>query len=92
MLFRSGTATTALVGTEQFGLRATTTSGNGTVDSLYAGALWAFDTAAFPDVLATGPGDEVDTIFGVRYISNIASNSDVGSYSSVITYIVTSSF
>ncbi len=87
-----GTATTALVGTEQFGLRATTTSGNGTVASPYASSLWAFDTAAFPDVLATGPGDEVETILGVRYMSNIASNSDPGSYSAVITYIVTSSF
>ncbi|MCU0678136.1 MAG: hypothetical protein MUF19_00940 [Candidatus Pacebacteria bacterium] len=87
-----GTAAAPSVGTEQFGLRATVVSGTGIVSAPYNGANWALDTAAFPDTFATGAGDDVTTDFGIRYMSNIASNSEAGSYTAQLTYIVTSTF
>jgi hypothetical protein len=87
-----GTALAPSVGTEQFGLRAAVVSGTGSVSAPYNGANWALDTAAFPDTFATGAGDDVSTDFGIRYMSNIASNSEAGSYSAQLTYIVTSTF
>jgi hypothetical protein len=80
------------VGTEQFGIRAVVDSGTGAVSSPYNTSNWALDTAAFPDTFATGAGDEVTTVFGLRYMSNIASDSDPGSYSSGVTFIVTATF
>lgn len=85
-------ATTASPGTEQFGLRAIVNSGTGVVSSPYNGSNWAFDTAAFPDILATGAGDESTTVYGLRYLGNIASNSESGSYNGVVTFIATASF
>jgi len=79
-------------GTEQFGTRLTVDSGTGSAASPYNGANWAFDTAAFPDLIATGPGDEVTTVFGAHYIGNAATLTEFGSYSAQITYVVTATF
>ncbi len=86
------TATTSIIGTEQFGLRLIKNSGTGTTTAPYDSANWAFDSAAFPDLVATGAGDEVSTVFGVRYLSNISADTDAGEYSSVLTYTVTATF
>jgi hypothetical protein len=86
------TAVAPSVGTEQFGLRAAVVTGTGVVSSPYNGVNWALDTAAFPDTLATGTGDEVTTNFGIRYMSNIASNSESGAYTSNLTFIATAGF
>ena len=87
------TATASSAGTEQFGLRATTTIGNGTIASPYNSAsLWAFDTAAFPDLLATGSGDLVSSTYSMGYIANISALSEYGSYTSTLTYVVTGTF
>jgi hypothetical protein len=85
-------AVASAVGTEQFGTRATVTSGNGTVASPYNGSNWAFDTSSFPDAFATGGGDSVTSIFSVRYLSNIAPVTENGSYASSLTYVVTGTF
>ncbi len=85
-------ATAAVAGTEQFGLRSVVNSGTGSVTGPYNTSNWAFDTAAFPDILATGSGDEVTTIYGLRYLGNIASNSESGNYNSNITFVATASF
>jgi hypothetical protein len=89
-----GTAAAASVGTEQFGLRATASSSGATsaVSSPYNGANWALDTATFPDIFATGSGDSITTDFQIRYMSNIASNSEAGSYGANLNYIVTATF
>ncbi len=87
-----GTAVAPSIGTEQFGVRATVVTGSGSVTAPYNTANWAFDTAAFPDAFASGAGDEVTTEYGIRYMANIASNSEPGSYSGQVTYIVTSTF
>lgn len=85
-------STAATPGTEQFGLRATTSGGTGVVSGPYNTGNWAFDTVAFPDILATGAGDESTTIYGLRYLGNISSNSESGSYNSNITFTATASF
>ena len=82
----------ASVGSEQFGIRLAVNSGTGSTSSPYSTNAWALDTAAFPDTIATGLGDSATTVFGLRYLSNIASISEAGGYTAVITYTVTASF
>lgn len=86
------TAIASSVGTEQYGLRATVNSGTGSVSAPYSSSNWAFDTAAFPDQVAGGDGDAVTTIFGLRYIGNVSADTEAGSYSAVLTYVVTATF
>lgn len=86
------TATAASAGTEQFGVRLVVNSGSGAAASPYNGANWALDTAAFPDLIATGAGDSVTTIFGARYVANTATVTEFGSYSAIISYTVTATF
>ena len=81
-----GTATASSAGSEQFGLRAIVNSGTGSAVAPYNGSNWALDTAAFPDQIASGSGDGVTTVFGVRYIGNISANTENGTYSAVLTY------
>ena len=87
-----GTALASSPGSEQFGIRLGVNSGTGSAASPYNGANWAFDTASFPDQVATGLGDEVTTVFGARYISNTSALTEFGSYTATITYTVTATF
>lgn len=86
------TAVAPIIGTEQFGMRLRVNSGTGTSTSPYNTTNWAFDTAAFPDVIATGPGDSVTTVYGARYMANANTLSEAGRYSATLTYIVTAQF
>lgn len=86
------TNTAPSAGTEQFGLRMEVTSGTGTVDSPYAASGFAYDTGSFPDQVANGSGDEVNTIYSVRYLGNIATMTPSGSYQARLNYTVTSTF
>ena len=79
-------------GTEQFGIRVATSTGNGTLYSPYNTTSWALDTAAFPDLIASGNGDSVLTTYQMRYLSNISPVSENGSYTSAITYTVSGTF
>lgn len=88
-----GTNTASNPGTKQFGLRATVTSGNGTVTSPYDGSGFAYDSANFPDQLASGSGDFTTTTFSLRYIANISSTTQAASdYQASITYTATGTF
>ena len=80
------------VGSEQFGLRMISNSGTGSVIAPYNTANWAFDTASFPDVIATGGGDESTTVYGVRYLGNISANTETGTYGATLTYTVTATY
>lgn len=84
--------TTSSVGTEQFGMRFTATGGSGTVAAPYTAAGFAFDTAAFPDQIASATGASSNTTYSARYIANIAANTDAGSYSATVTYVATANF
>ena len=87
-----GTAVIPVIGTEQFGVRLAVNSGTGSTSSPYNGVNWALDTATFPDLIATGLGDSVATIFGARYMNNIATLSEAGRYTATIRYTVTATF
>ncbi len=86
------TNTASAPGTEQFGLRATATGGIGTVSAPYAAAGFAFDTAAFPDEVASATGASANTTYSLRYVGNISANTEAGSYSATLTYVASANF
>lgn len=86
------TNTASSAGTEQFGLRATASGGSGTVSAPYAAAGFAFDTAAFPDEIAAATGASANTTYSLRYLGNISSNTEAGSYSATLTYVASANF
>ena len=67
----------------------TASGGSGTVSAPYDGAGFA---AAFPDEVASATGASADTTYSVRYVANIAGNTEAGSYTSTLTYIATGNF
>ena len=79
-------------GTEQFGVRANATAGTGVVSAPYAAAGFALDTSGFPDEFASAPGATVTTTFSVRYVANIATMTEAGSYTANLTYTATGRF
>lgn len=86
------TAVASIPGTEQFGMRVTVNSGTGTATAPYDGADWAFDTAAFPDEIASGAGDDTTTQFGVRFIGNISDDTEAGVYTTELLYTAVATF
>lgn len=87
------TNTASSVGTEQFGIRAIASGGNGAVVSPYAASGFAFCTSNFPDEIAyDADGDNVSTTYSMRYLANIASNTEAGQYEANITYVVVANF
>lgn len=84
--------TASSVGTEQFGLRLTASGGSGTVSAPYAASGFAFDSAAFPDEVASASGASANTTYSARYIANIASNTEAGAYSATLTYVAAANF
>ena len=86
----SNTASSA--GTEQFGLRMTASGGSGAVTAPYAASGFAFDTAAFPDQVASASGASANTTYSARYLANITSNTEAGSHSSTLPYVATANF
>ncbi len=88
-----GAANTATsVGSEQYGLRMTAAGGIGAVSAPYADAGFAFDSAAFPDAVASAGGASANTTYSVRYIANIDANTEAGAYTSTLTYTATANF
>jgi hypothetical protein len=85
-------ATSSSVGAEQYGLRASVLSGNGSVFAPYNTAGWAHGTPTVPVAIMQGSGDEVSTEFGVHYIANIESDTESGEYSSLITYTISAQY
>ena len=80
-------------GTEQFGLRATVSSGTGTVSNPYAASGFAYAAgASTSDELATGLGDAISSIYSLRYIANISTGTESGSYSTTLNFVVTGNF
>lgn len=88
-----GAANTAsAAGTEQFGLRMTATGGIGAVAAPYEAAGFAFDSAAFPDTVATSTAASANTTYSVRYLANITASTEAGSYTSTITYTAAANY
>jgi hypothetical protein len=86
----SNTASSA--GTEQFGLRMTASGGTGAVTVPYAASGFAFDSAAFPDQIASASGSSANTTYSARYLANITSNTEAGAYTATLTYVATANF
>lgn len=89
-----GTNTASSVGTEQFGLRMTATGGSGAVSSPYSASGFA-DSAtasASSQVASASTGDGVSTTYSVRYLGNIAGNTEAGSYTTNLVYVATANF
>lgn len=86
------TNTASSFGNEQFGLRMTATGGSGTVSAPYAAAGFAFDTAAFPDQVASATGASANTTYSARYLANIGSATEAGAYTATLTYVATANF
>ncbi len=84
--------TASSIGSEQFGLRMTASGGSGAVSAPYAASGFAFDTAAFPDEVAAATGASANTTYSVRYLANIASDTEAGAYTATLTYIATANF
>ncbi len=84
--------TASSTGTEQFGLRMTASGGSGSVTAPYAASGFAFDTAAFPDQVASATGSSANTTYSVRYLANIAAATEAGSYTATLTYSATANF
>jgi hypothetical protein len=79
-------------GTEQFGLRMNASGGTGTVSVPYAAAGFAFDSAAFPDQIASASGASANTTYSARYLANIGASTEAGAYSAALTYTATANF
>ncbi len=87
-----GSNTAPSTGTEQFGIRLTASGGSGTVSAPYAAAGFAYDLLNFPDIIASSPGPSTATTYSIRYMSNISSLTEPGSYSADMTYVMIPNF
>lgn len=86
-----GSNTASSVGTEQFGLRMTASGGSGSVTAPYAAAGFAF-TAGSATQAASASGSSANTTYSARYLANITSSTEAGSYTSTLTYVATANF
>lgn len=88
------TATTSLIGTEQFGIRVVAFGGSGTSTSPYNGTGFAYAATATTSsqVANSTVGDNATTTFSVRYIANIAPTTKAASYTANVIYVVTANF
>jgi len=88
------TATTSLVGTEQFGLRMTASGGSGVVTSPYNGTGFAYAATATTSsqVASATVGDNATTTYSVRYLANVAPITVSAVYGANIVYVATANF
>jgi hypothetical protein len=88
-------STASSPGTEQFGIKATLSgvSNYDAVDATYAGAGYGYDGESTADTVATqSEGDGFSTVYSMYYLGNVAPLTDPGTYSTTLTYILTSTF
>jgi hypothetical protein len=88
------TAASSTPGSEQFGMRVEASGGSGQVASPYnLLTSYAYNaTAGSTDIVATTAGTSEDTTYSVYFLSNIASQTEAGQYSTTITYVITANF
>ncbi len=85
------TNTAPSIGTKQFGLRMVAT-GTGVVTSPYAASGFAYNIGALPSQVASGAGDGTSTSYSVRYMANITTLTQAGSYKANVNYSITGTF
>lgn len=89
------TAASSTPGTEQFGFRTTVSGGTGiTLDPTFSQASsYGYDgTATTSTLIASGTGSTATATFSVRYLANIASITEAGTYAANLVYIATANF
>ncbi|MCA9397895.1 hypothetical protein KC573_03620, partial [candidate division WWE3 bacterium] len=88
-----GSNTSSTPGDEQFGIRAELTAGSGTITAPYDGVGFAYGaTEGSPDEIASGEGDSISSTYSIRYLGNIAPETQASNYSTVLTYTTTGTF
>jgi hypothetical protein len=90
-----GTVASSTAGTEQFGIRATVSGGTGaSIASTYAAATsYGYNaTATTSDTFATGSGSTLTSTYSLRYLANITSATEAGTYASNVVYVATANF
>lgn len=88
-----GTNTASSPGNEQFGIRFTASGGSGTVTAPYAASGYAYAADAnTPDEVASSVGDSAITTYSARYLANIETLTEAGTYTANHTYIMTGTF
>lgn len=89
------TSTASSPGSEQYGLRISASGGNGSVASPYNHAsnyAYAADGASSDEVASDADGDDVETIYSIRYLGNVSSATEAGNYTATMTYVITAAF
>lgn len=86
--------TAPVIGTPQFGLRATASGGTGTVTAPYAASGFAYDASQTlaSQVAAQSTGGGETTTYSLRYLANIAKVTTSGNYGAALTYVLTATF
>jgi len=88
-----GTNTASNPGSEQFGVRFTATGGSGTVTTPYSGSGYAYGADInTPDEIASSVGDSSVTTYSARYITNISTLTEAGTYYTNHIYVMTGNF
>lgn len=88
-----GSNTASSPGSEQFGLRATASGGAGSVTAPYAASGFAYTgTASTAAEVAASGNSSQTTTYSLRYLANIASDTEAGSYTTTLTYTTTATF
>ena len=93
-----GTEATLTTGQEEFGLRITSSGGNGTVNTDYdntpANSYFYGATASTTDVIATdADGDDISTTYSLYYATDIATTTEAHTdYQATLTYVATGNF
>ncbi len=90
-----GTAASSTPGIEQFGLRTTEAGGTGvTVSSPFSSASsYGYNaTASSSATVAVGTGSTPTSTFSVRYVTNINSITEAGTYTANLVYVATANF
>jgi hypothetical protein len=88
-------AASSVPGTEQFGFRATESGGVGvTVLSPFSsGSSYGYAaTATTSEVVATGSGSTPTSTFAIRYVANVGSVTEAGTYTASLVYVATANF
>ncbi len=90
-----GTATALTAGSEQFGIRISSTGGacdNAEVDPYNHATNYAYDAVAAADQIISCGSASATTTFSIYYGANIAANTEAGNYTAALTYIATGNF
>lgn len=85
--------TNSSAGSEQFGMRLTQSGGSGTVTAPYAASGYAYTaTSSTSAQVASATVATTTDTYSVRYITNISSSTEAGSYSTTQTFVATANF